>query len=233
MRSLAADGRATTGGGTALSRHYEAKVDGYFAGARHDFVAELPVDAKARVLEIGCGSGGTGALALAAGRAGAYVGIDINARAADKARGVLSEVHVGDIESMELSWPAASFDAVILSEVLEHLIEPCAVVDRLAALMRPGAVILASSPNVTHYHVIASLLRGRFELADQGTFDRTHMRWFTPESYARMFTQAGLRVETVKPLTPFAARTRLLSRLTRGRLDHLFMRQIWLKAVKP
>ena len=69
--------------------------------------------------------------------------------------------------------------------------------------------------------------------SDQGTFDRTHMRWFTPESYARMFTQAGLRVETVKPLTPFAARTRLLSRLTRGRLDHLFMRQIWLKAVKP
>ena len=151
---------------------------------------------------------------------------------AEKARNVLSEVHVGDIERMELPWPAASFDAGILSEVLEHLIAPWTVVERLAHLLKPGGIALASSPNVTHYHVIASLLRGRFELADQGTFDRTHMRWFTPASYAGMFEKAGMRVETVKPLTAFAPRTVLLSKLTGGRVDHLFMRQIWLKAVK-
>ena len=192
-----------------------------------------PVNPDARILEIGCGSGDTGALALSGGRAGTYVGIDINARAAELARRVLSDVHVGDIERMELAWPAGQFDAVSLSEVLEHLVDPWAVVARLAALTKPGGVLLASSPNVSHHRVIASLLRGRFDLADQGTFDRTHMRWFTPASYAGMFTRAGLRVETVKPLTAFAPRTRLLSKLTGGRLDHLFMRQIWLKAVKP
>ena len=225
-----------------MARHYEAKAYGYFAGARHDFVAELSCNRQARILEVGCGSGDTARLALAAGKAGHYAGIDISERAAERARAVLHEVHVGDIEQMArsgsngidlgLPWQPASFDAVILSEVLEHLIEPWVVVERLAALMRPGAVMLASSPNVAHYHVVANLLRGRFELADQGTFDRTHMRWFTPASYAQMFTNAGLTVEIVKPVTPFAARTRLLSRLSGGRLDHLFMRQIWLKAIK-
>lgn len=215
-----------------MALHYADKSDVYFAGARRDFVAELPVDANARILEIGCGTGDTGALALSGGRAGFYAGVDISERAATKARAVLSEVHVGNIETMDLHWPAASFDAVILSEVLEHLIEPWTVVTRLADLARPGAIFLASSPNVSHYHVIGSLLRGRFELTDQGTFDRTHMRWFTPASYAEMFVRAGLTVETVRPLTPMAPRTQLLSRLTGGRLDHLFMRQIWLKAVK-
>ena len=218
---------------SGMARQYEAKADAYFAGARRDFLAELPINPKARILEIGCGSGDTGALALKGARAGTYVGIDINPRAAEKARHVLSEVHAGDIERMDLAWAPASFDAVILSEVLEHLVEPWAVVARLAALTKPGGLMLASSPNVAHYHVIASLLRGRFELADQGTFDRTHIRWFTPASYAGMFTRAGLRVEVVKPLTPFAARTRWLSKVSAGRIDHLFMRQIWLKAVKP
>jgi SAM-dependent methyltransferase len=212
--------------------HYEAKSDSYFAGARADFVAELPVDAHARILEAGCGSGDTGRLALAAGKAGHYAGIDISEKAAAKARAILSEVVVGDVERMALPWEASSFDALILSEVLEHLIEPWTALSRLSGLIKPGGLALASSPNVSHYHVVASLLRGSFDLADQGTFDRTHMRWFTPRTYAAMFEAAGFRVETVKPLTPFAPRTRALSRLTGGRIDHLFMRQIWLKARK-
>ena len=221
-----------TTSGDGMAHHYAAKADVYFAGARRDFVAELPVDPNARILEIGCGSGDTGALALAGGRAGHYTGVDISERAAAKARRVLSEVHVGNVETMDFPWPNDSFDAVILSEVLEHLIEPWSVVAKLARVAKPGAIFLASSPNVAHYHVVASLVRGRFELADQGTFDRTHMRWFTPASYAEMFTRAGLRVEVVKPLTPMAPRTQWLSRVTGGRFDHLFMRQIWLKAVK-
>ena len=221
------------GAGAGMALQYEVKAERYFAGARADFVAELPANSSARILEIGCGSGDTGALALAGGKAGTYVGVDINARAAEKARGIFSDVIVGDVERMELPWQASSFDAVILSEVLEHLVEPWEVVRRMAELLRPGGIALASSPNVAHYHVIASLLRGRFDLTDQGTFDRTHMRWFTPRTYAEMFERAGLRVETVKPVTPFAPRVRLLSSLSGGRIDHLFMRQIRLKAVKP
>lgn len=92
--------------------------------------------------------------------------------------------------------------------------------------------MLASSPNVAHWRVIRELVRGRFELADQGVFDRTHMRWFTPTSFATMFERAGLRVERLGPVTPFSPRTRLLSQATGGRFDHLFMTQISLAARK-
>lgn len=211
---------------------YADKAASYFDKPRADLIERLPADARASILEIGCGTGATGALALAGGRCQRYVGIELFESAAHKARQVLSEVVVGDVEALDLPWPAASFDALILSEVLEHLIEPGRLLRRLAPLIRPGGIVLASSPNISHWRVIRELVRGRFELADSGVFDRTHMRWFTPASFAKMFSGAGFYVVDVRPVTPFAPRTRLLSRAIGGRIDHLFMAQICLEARK-
>lgn len=208
---------------------YERKSASYFDRARLDFVHRLPVDPTASVLEIGCGTGATGALALTRGRAGRYVGVELFEAAAKDARRVLSEVHVGDVERMDFPWRPAEFDALILSEVLEHLLEPWTLVQRLARHIRPGGLVLASSPNISHWRVLRELAAGRFPLADQGVFDRTHMRWFTPATFAEMFDEAGFTVDRVRPVTPFSERTAMLSRLTGRRLDHLFMVQISLE----
>ncbi len=213
-----------------LARFYQTKKASYFSGARADLIARLPQDPTARILEIGCGTGATGALALARGRAVSYTGVELFENAAAEARPLLSEVIVGDVEQLEFNWAPCSFDALIMSEVLEHLVEPWTVLKRLRPFIRPGATVLASSPNISHWRVIRELAHGRFRLADQGVFDRTHMRWFTPESYAAMFEQAGYDVVSVAPVTPFSARTQLISRLTDGRYDHLFMAQICLEA---
>ncbi|MFM9938345.1 MAG: class I SAM-dependent methyltransferase [Hyphomicrobiaceae bacterium] len=205
---------------------YATKDPGYFAGARADFIKLLPDNPNAAILEIGCGTGATGRLALQGGKAGRYVGVELFEAAAAQARRVLSDVIVGDIEKLEVELAPCTFDALILSEVLEHLVDPWTVVRRLAPLIRPGGKVLASSPNVAHRRVVLELLRGRFDLADQGVFDRTHMRWFTPTSYRAMFEAAGIAVTSVGPVTPFSTRTRILSRLTGGRFDHLFMVQI-------
>lgn len=209
---------------------YDRKPQSYFEGRRADYVAELPRAPEARILEVGCARGGTGALALAEGKCGHYAGIELDPASAEAARAHLSEVHVGNVETMELPFEPGRFDALIVSEVLEHLVDPWAAVARLAPLVRPGGLVFASSPNVSHYSVIANLIRGRWELTDRGTMDRTHLRWFTPDLYAGIFRQAGFEIEQIRPVTPFAPRTRALDRLTGGRLRHLFMRQISIRA---
>ncbi len=211
---------------------YDSKLPTYFAGARHDFVGRLPKDSKARVLEIGCGSGETGGLAMSGGYAGYYAGIELMPEPAAKAAGVLSEVVVGNVETLEFSWQPATFDALILSEVLEHLVDPRAVLKRLAPLVRPGGRVLASSPNISHWRVLKELMAGHFPATDKGVFDRTHLRWFTPETFAEMFESAGFNVRIVAPVTPFSKRTEVISRVTRGRLDHLFMTQIALEGTR-
>jgi SAM-dependent methyltransferase len=226
VNSLSPEANADAG----LARFYKTKQASYFSGARRDFVDRLPRDPTARILEIGCGTGATGALALASGRAGRYAGIELFEGAARQAEQVLQQVLIGDVEKIELPWAPCSFDALILSEVLEHLIEPWAVLARLRPFIRPDGIVLASSPNIAHWRVVRELALGRFDLADQGVFDRTHMRWFTPRTFAAMFERAGYSVVRVDPVTPFSPRTAALSQLTHGRYDHLFMAQICIEA---
>lgn len=224
--------RATADIADDLSVVYAAKPSSYFSKARADFVDRLPRDPSAAILEAGCGTGATGALALQKGRCGRYAGIELFENAATEARQVLSEVVTGNVETLEFDWQPASFDAVIYSEVLEHLIDPGKVLKKLARFVRPGGLLLASSPNISHWRVIRELIMGRFRLQDQGVFDRTHLRWFTPETFTAMIEDAGFAVQDAGPVTEFSARTKFLSRLTGGRFDHLFMTQIAVLAVK-
>lgn len=216
----------------SFSGFYAVKPASYFSKARADFVDRLPRDRSAQLLEIGCGTGATGALALSEGCCGSYVGVELFEAAAAEAREVLSDVITGNVETLDFDWQPATFDAIIFSEVLEHLVEPGEVVKKLARFVRPGGMLLASSPNISHWRVIRELAMGRFQLADQGVFDRTHLRWFTPGTFADMIEKAGFDVEEIGPVTAFSPRTELISKLTGGRFDHLFMTQIAVIATK-
>jgi SAM-dependent methyltransferase len=212
---------------------YDLKDTSYFAMAREDYVAQLPDNSEASILEIGCSNGATGALALAHGKCGRYCGVEFLEEPAAAARERLSEVVEGDVEEIELPWAPASFDALILSEVLEHLRDPWAVLVRLRDLLRPGALVFASTPNVAHREIIAMLLRGRWELASYGPLDATHLRWFTPASLRAAFERAGYVVDFVGPLGPLGPGSAIVDRVLRGRARHLWHRQIDLRAHVP
>jgi len=178
------------------------------------------------VLELGCGQGGTGRAAIAARKAGHYVGIELNPAAAEVAAAGLEDVWVGDVETMNLACLENRFDALVISEVLEHLTDPWSTLSRLAACVKPGGVVYASSPNIAHWQVIKGLIFGEFEYSASGVMDRTHLRWFTPASYRALLEGAGFEVASVTSLCRPGWKGGLLSALTGRRFDHLFARQI-------
>jgi 2-polyprenyl-3-methyl-5-hydroxy-6-metoxy-1,4-benzoquinol methylase len=126
-----------------------------------------------------------------------------------------------------------SFDAVFASEVLEHLIDPWQCVDRLAGLLKPGGIFLASSPNVCHHKIIRQLVAGRFDLRETGPMDRTHLRWFTPSTYRQMFEAAGLRVDQLGPVGPPGPKSKALGLLLPPKQKVCLWVQINIRAVKP
>ena len=56
-------------------------------------------------------------------------------------------------------------------------------------------LLIISVPNVAHLWVRLQLLLGRFDYADRGILDRTHLRFFTRRSFAAFLGDAGLDVE--------------------------------------
>lgn len=194
---------------TSFEAQYRDKPAGYFDAARMAFVERLPHDPQAHLLEVGCGAGATGAAALAAGRCGRCTGVELAPRQAEAAQARLTTVIQGDVEDPAVALPADTFDALIASEVLEHLRDPWAALAKMAAALKPGAVALAGSPNAASRDVIDQLRRGRFDYAEAGVMDRTHLRWFTPATYAEMFQDAGFEVLAVWPPKPVRPLRRL------------------------
>lgn len=209
-----------------LSPSYEGKDQRYFSGVRKDLIDRLGVDANRAILEIGCGDGSTGAYAKQQGKCGLYVGVELFPDAANVAKAVIDRVYNANIESFDIPEPPSSFDVLIAGEVLEHLVDPWVALKRLRRFLRPGALAMASSPNVAHHSTIRMLLKGEWTLANSGRMDRTHLRWFTPKSYAEMFRACGFEVVSTEPLSELGPRAKLANRLTAGRLEHLFIGQI-------
>jgi hypothetical protein len=65
---------------------------------------------------------------------------------------------------------------------------------RLIALQRPGCTAIVTVPNVAHLWVRLQLLLGRFDYAERGILDRTHLRFYTRRTFQALLTAAGLRV---------------------------------------
>lgn len=196
----------------ALSDAYTGKEASYYGNARADYVDLLPVNPRASLLELGCGNGATGALALQAGKAGKYVGIELLSDMAAHAKTVLTTVHEGDVERIDLPYQAATFDGLILSEVLEHLVNPERVLRRLVKMLKPHALVMASSPNISHWKNIVALAQGHFRYSESGMMDRTHLRWFTPTSFRDLFESVEVVVDRLEPLNPLNRWERILSK---------------------
>jgi SAM-dependent methyltransferase len=130
---------------SSLSEAFGAQRAGFFGATRHDRIERLPPGRGAAVLELDCGTGATGAMALKSGRCAMWVGVETNAAAANEALYALSEVHVGDIESLDLPYPPKTFDVVFVGDRIMAFAKPKAVLAKLANLLKPGGWLFASA----------------------------------------------------------------------------------------
>jgi len=107
--------------------------------------ALVPLAGK-RVLDGGCGAGGY-VRALRERGIDAH-GVEYDARKVELYRASAPEpdrVQVGDLAA--LPFPTASFEVVILNEVLEHVPDEPAALREVGRILRPGGALVVLSPN--------------------------------------------------------------------------------------
>lgn len=98
-----------------------------------------------RLLDVGCGSGAWLSFMQTRGWDGHGVDFDHRAVAVARAKGL--PVSLGSLEDQQL--PAASFDAVTLNHVVEHLPSPVSTLRECRRVLRPGGKLVVSTPNGT------------------------------------------------------------------------------------
>lgn len=195
-------------------------LPGYYANARNDMLPFVP-DGLGRVLDVGCGGGNFGRSLLARGKASEMWGIELNPEAAEHARAAFSRVDTGDAIERLAGLPEGHFDAVLFTDVLEHLAWPDEALRRTRRLLRPGGVVIASLPNVRYFWTLRDLVfRREFRYADEGVLDRTHLRFFTGRTIPEWFERGGMEIIRLQGINPLEDRRfDWLNRLTLGWLD--------------
>jgi 2-polyprenyl-3-methyl-5-hydroxy-6-metoxy-1,4-benzoquinol methylase len=132
----------------------------------------------------------------------------------------IDAVLIGDIEQVQLDFPAGDFDLIIASHVLEHVKDPWSVTRRLAALLSPRGQLIGSLPNVRNARVSLPLVfLGKWQYTQEGILDWTHTKFFTRKTIDDLLHSAGLTVEKIEP--EFLAKATVINRITLGIFRHL------------
>lgn len=147
-----------------------------------------------RVLDVGCGAGNSYAPPVAE-RVASYKGVDASAAAVQLARSAGLDATVID-DAASLPFPDDDFDVAICIEVFEHLFEPHRAAAEIRRVLRPGGRLVASTPNSLYWRLRLDLLLGRWnplgdELSGEQPWRDPHIRFFGPDTLARMLRSAG------------------------------------------
>lgn len=168
----------------------------------HHYFRQL-VGTNQDVLDCGCGEGYFAAELVK--QQNRVVGIDV--LPAPNGEGVFEKYIQCDL-SCGLGRAAESlgeqrFSRVLLMDILEHLPDARSLLLDCRKMLKPNGKLLASVPNVANLAVRLSLLLGRFEYAERGILDRTHLRFFRRRSARRLLEEAGYQIIDQKtPVMP-------------------------------
>ena len=172
------------------------KSDVYYRFSRSEVAALVPAGAQ-RVLSVGCGAGAMERVLKR--RAAEVVGVEMHGSSAEEAARYLDRVIVGDVEALDLPFEEGHFDCIVYADVLEHLRDPCRVLEAHRRLLVDGGKIVISLPNVRFWSILRMLvLRGDWAYQPIGLMDETHLRMFTAKSAHRLILAAGYRVVTFR-----------------------------------
>lgn len=120
--------------------------------------------------------------------------------------------------------------------MLEHIIEPLPVLEKVKQMVKQEGEIIISVPNIRHFSAFVKIfIKGNFEYQDSGIFDFTHMRFYCKSDLIRLVEKANYKVQLVEGSIKNYDKnsiTKILNRLTFGLFEEFFSIQYFVKVKK-
>lgn len=165
------------------------------------------VTGPAVIIDLGCGDGSALAIAAEHNPAHRFAGIDWSGDALRQAQAAGLTVVRASVSGGSLPVADGAADVVIMSELIEHLVDPDGAVAEARRILRPGGSLLLSTPNLAAWYnrgLLAFGIQPIFsEVSLRGVFGRPgrvvagHLRLFTRRALTEFLTASGFCCVTV------------------------------------
>ncbi len=172
-------------------RYIRDRIDQHWHG---DECGRSPLEGKS-ALDVGCGAG---LLAEPLARLGAKVtAVDAAPELITAAKAHAASMWLDiDYRATAVEALDGQFDLITALEVIEHVAEPAAFVQSLAARLAPGGLMILSTPNATAWSKLLTItLAEGFGRIPKGTHDFD--KFIGPERMKQLLADAGLKCSDV------------------------------------
>lgn len=160
-----------------------------------------------KLLDVGCGGGRF--LKRMKRRGWQVEGTDFDEHAAHKVSARYGiKAHVGDLPQCNLA--ENSFDVITMSQTIEHLYDPKATLRECLRLLKPGGLLVMTTPNV---HSIGAT---KFGASWRGWEAPRHLHLFSVESLQRLAQQLGFEIVEARTYTCSAGVYRVSREIAEG-----------------
>ncbi len=147
------------------------------------------------VLDIGCNYGALGQYLIESKNC-IVDGVDYNHEAIEIAKTYLNKAIVVDLENQDLTRVLnQKYDYIVCADVLEHLKDPGKTLKEVKGLLNENGKLLISIPNIAYIGVILTLMSGDFRYTHEGILDKTHLRFFTLNSFTKLLNDYGYKAK--------------------------------------
>lgn len=167
---------------------------------RHKLMAQAGLKGGERLLEIGCGAGQFIATCVDSYE---WYGVDVSRAGIDRARERLTtlapeRLTASPIEQYQPSVGAGGFDAVLIFDTIEHVFDPSILLEKVANWLKPGGVVILSTPDIGATMARISGKRWPFMTPPE------HLSFFSHRSITASLERVGLKTSYCKSFGKFA-----------------------------
>jgi SAM-dependent methyltransferase len=175
----------------ALSEEYQLKPS---EDSSHGRISTLlKARPPSKILDLGCSSG---LLAERLQQMGHHVtGVDVI-----EIPGVVertSAFYKADLNEGIPPEVGTGFDIVLAADVIEHLVNPGALIKQVHHVLSPDGVAFFCVPNIAHWYPRLRSTLGMFDYDQRGILDSTHLRFFTRRSIRKLIERQGFTVRRI------------------------------------
>ena len=196
---------------------YSQKNQEYFESSRQDILALVPNSTKT-ILDVGCGQGNFLKATKEKLENLQTWGVELEKNSFEQAKTKVDKIFLGTIEENLQNLPDNYFDCITFNDVLEHLVDPYSVLEKIKPKLSKDGFLITSIPNIFNFKILQMLIQKRdWKYENEGIMDKTHLRFFTEKSQKRMFEEAGfevLKIQGIGKTTSF--KFRIFNILTLG-----------------